>query len=449
MAELDTTTKNNSVIGNLFVFSFTVLTVAANKETTISVDVIDACDSTTSYNTINIETNEGKKITLSKTNVPAEFVALVEKLQTITINSLEDITNAEVAFKALTTSQKNAFKQHSLYKTFNDARSKYNKLLEAAKLEELVKAAENFVKANPILNKAINKLTANDAAAVEKMSEAYKLLTDNVKNKISREIREKIPQIQERVDLLVESIASTSDYKLSYSLLWETDEELILMDAEDSINLVNEALLIYDTLDEISKKNLAKQKKYLDALKEKLLAKIGDNEAKAVIEEEVIEYQKQWLSILSLSKFTVKLEDKTAIELAMAAYDKLSSGAKESLKAKYENMKALVELLEQKAGLENQGNANNNASSSQTQSSGDPTVSYVTNTVTNTVTQTVTETVTNESVIKEYMKKPVARVIFWLFATLLFAVVWAVFAYAYNKFLEKKLVPFTDVKEEE
>ena len=47
------------------------------------------------------------------------------------------------------------------------------------------------------------------------------------------------------------------------------------------------------------------------------------------------------------------------------------------------------------------------------------------------------------------MKKPVAKVIFWLFITLLFAVIWAAFSYFYNKFLEKKLVPFTNVEEEE
>ncbi len=482
---LDTSKRDNQVSGDLFTFNFTVLTVKSEKTVSLTVDVIDAYDSSANHDPITVTTDSGKTVSLLTTDVPQSFIDLVKKLSKITIDSLEDITNAEVAFAKLTNLQKKAFKDTEWYEIFIGARAKYNLLLENAKLEELYQAAENFIKTNPILNKEIEKLTADDKAAVDKMMEAYKLLTENVKTKLSREIREKIPKIQERVDLLVESITNTADYKLSYSSLWETDEELVLMDAEDVINLVNEALLIYDTLDEISKQNLADKKAYIEALKIKLLDRIEKNAAQALIDDEIIEYQKIWLKVLSLSKFSVKLEDKTAIKLAMGAYEKLSEGAKAGLLSKYNNMAALLELLDYYAQLDDEkdDNASDTPSSDASQSSQSNntqstplqdvsgTVSYITNTetvtqtVTETVTvtvpeyitqtitvpetQTVTETVTTEVLVKEYMEKPVARVIFWLFVNLFFAMVWGAFAYFYNKFLEKKLLPIINVREEE
>ncbi|MBP3627609.1 MAG: hypothetical protein J6J39_06180 [Clostridia bacterium] len=416
-AVFDTTKASNSVNGEFLTFSFNVLGFSADTTADFKLTVVSAFDSTADHNKINLS-GSTKTVNLKVANVPADFITLVEKLKTVTAESATDIAAAEEAFAKLTSQQKLAFKQNPLYEVFNSAKSRYNAKVEEAKNAELDKAAKAFVNDNPILKKDLNKVTVADEEAINIVASAYSKLDAVIKNRLSNDIKNKIPALEEAL----ESALQVADFKATYSKIWTLPESDFLFSPGDSIGIVTEAAMIADTLSDMSKAKLTKEIAAIKALKEKLDAVIDADAKQKAIEADAAVYQKVWLKVLTKNVNNVSLGDKTAIELAISEYGKLSDEVKEYLKPKYENLLKLLATVESLEAISPEGGSGEGSNNGGT-------------------TETIIKTVTNtkENIITKYLKKNMTKVIYWLLILLAVSVICAVYSYIYHYKLKKKL----------
>ena len=136
----------------------------------------------------------------------------------------------------------------------------------------------------------------------------------------------------------------------------------------------------------------------------------------------MLEFKKVELEDLD-RPYKSKKQTKTAIELAIAEYEKLSDAAKAKLSSRYENMKSLLKVIESYDSINN--------------ATGNNTISGTTNTVTKEVIKTVTNT--QENIVTKYLKKNMTRVVYWLLILFVISVICAVYSYVYYNSLNKKL----------
>lgn len=341
----DTTSKNAQVDGEFIMFNFSVLEFVTSSTTDLKLIPKEAWDSTAAHEKIDL-VESGVTITLKNETVPDDFIALVKKLEKITVNSAQDIALAEEAFNNLSSRQRQLFKTLDTYKEeyeiFSTAKTRYYTCVSDAEISKLDEAANDFVAKNPILKKDISKVTLSDEKAVETLVSAYSKLDEKIKKRLSKSVVEKIPLYE----TAIEALKQVSEFKESYKYLLETDEKTLLLDADIVSPLVNEAILIYSTCNSTAQEKLSKEYKYLTKLKAKIDEVLLENEEQKEIVAEASRYQLAWVKVLTKNINTVTLEDKTAILLAIEDYKKLSSGVKEYLADKYNNLLKLLSVLE-------------------------------------------------------------------------------------------------------
>lgn len=341
----DTTSKNAQVNGEFITVSFSVLEFVTSSTTDLKLIPKEAWDSTSAHEKIDL-VESSVTVTLKNDTVPDEFIALVKKLEKITVNSAQDIALAEEAFANLTSKQRQLFKTLDAYKNeykiFSTAKSRYYACVSDAEISKLDAAAKDFIAKNPILKKDISKVTLSDEKAINTLVNAYSKLDEKIKKRLSKSVVEKIPLYE----TAIEALNQVSEFKETYKYLLETNEANLLLDADIVSPLVNEAILIYGTCNSMAQEKLNNEYKYLTKLKEKIDAVLLQNEEQKEIIAEASRYQLAWVKVLTKNINTVTLEDKTAILLAIEDYKKLSSGAQEYSSDKYDNLLKLLSVLE-------------------------------------------------------------------------------------------------------
>lgn len=354
---MDTANAVSVMNGEIYYLMFNVSdSCTAGMSGTFKLKMNSLFDTSKSQNDISFSvTAESVGYSFAKTEVPSEIVIATAKLENITLNSQQDIMNAMLIFNSLSTDQKIQFKSEypDNYEWLSTAQTRYNRLTESEAVAKLKKKAEEFVARNSaLLALDAEKLTIADKEAVDKMIMDRKTLSDNewqyvptdkktAYNAIVKKMQQLSDEEEERLDIESEINEFEEKYGEFASL---TDSELKI-NCEDYMVILDEALLIYNTLSDGAKQGLASFYSNLTRIQQKCLEIISENEETLKVRNNVLDFQKQWLQVFMLNSSNVKVGDELAINMMLQAYNNLGEKEKALLTSKVETAKQLLTLI--------------------------------------------------------------------------------------------------------
>lgn len=354
---MDTTNPVSKMNGEIYYLVFEAKESAAEGLAgTFSLSVSSIFDTSKSQNDITFETeNATVNYTLTKSAVSEELIKAAAKLKNITLDSQGDIKAAKLLYDALSQSQKLQFKNEypDHYNWLSTAQTRYNRLAENETVAQLKKKAAEFVERNKgTLALDPEKMTVSDNGAVKSMKTDRKTLTDKewqyvpsdkkaAYEKIVKRMQELLDEDEERRDIETE----VNDYKEKYKDCLGVSDSELKNNCEDYMVILDEAMLVYDTLSEAAREQLKTFYEQLKAVQEKCLQYISENEESLKVRNNVLAFQNQWLQVLMLTSSTVKINDELAINIMLQSYSKLGQKEQALLSSKVEAVRQLLPLI--------------------------------------------------------------------------------------------------------
>ncbi|MBP3626488.1 MAG: hypothetical protein J6J39_00400 [Clostridia bacterium] len=387
-----TNSNNISVEGKLFCFYFKAKTFTSNSTLNFKLNIVELYDSG------NVDISNGNSFeksipALAKVISDADL-QIFRKLLVIEYNqeTLKNISAADMLFKSYSGTQVLVFKAQNpdLYNAYINAQNKYNELALQASQQEAQKEKEKFISRNQqIINKNLDNVTVADSDAITSLESEYNSLSPRAKLLIDQKTKDKIGALSKKLTEIKqneENAGAAQTFKNDYAALWSMDYETLK--AEETFRtMVSEAVMVYDMmLTDGVKALLSAEKDKLDKLSAWCNEIVADNEEEKKLSEEVSNFQKKWIYVLTLNSSNVEISDKSAIELMLEDLSSQSSEIQERLSAKKtaaEQLLTILETLEQETDIgENDAITDNGAAGDNTQ------------TIIKTQTKTVKDTVT-------------------------------------------------------
>lgn len=291
--------------------------------------------------------------------------AVFEKLKNITYapesaeDSKADIDAADVIYNQMTAAEKVKFKDTyaELYEFYRTAWTRYyDASVEAS--QAAVKAEVNrFVTENQealAITKTEQVNDSNYKAVLDAIS-AYGKLTGQAKVQALnyKAQLDALSEAAKKIQTRIEADQAAQEYFIDpyMNTLWGLKESDVNAETyADLMVIATEAETEYSSLDMENMSAAMKQKvagyyKKLSALQKKIaeLAElVGEDEA---IQEEIAQFIQKWHVVTRLTALTVGVDDKTAIEMMLEDYDKLSEIAKQRLSSNKTIAEGLLQII--------------------------------------------------------------------------------------------------------
>lgn len=349
---------------------------------------------------------------IASQSIPQETLDAIRKLENITVNSLDDITNAETAWNSLDKNQKTFFKSNYAkeYNWLETAKSRYNKALNSAQISEIENILNKYKSDySDVFSMTEETVKLIDKDLINAAKTAYSALPSTVTTRLDKDLSNHFERLLEAIDAIEEANKAAEDYKNSYGYLKNVTKSQIEELPELYGGYVDEAIMVYDLLPERAKdmvkelynEILKKQKIYDDI--------IAGNKEKEAIRAEINDFQQKWLKVFILNAGNVTVHDKTAIEMAIADFKKLSKGAQESFGSRITSLSGLLDViseLEEQSPDSDGTDDSDNIANSDSDSDSEPEVK-----------ETIIEKLV-KTVSLKYLNKDISKTIKILFALL-------------------------------
>lgn len=343
----------------LFTMSFLVKEDTKNPATKFTASIIELYDGKGSEHTYS-KTAE-KNIFISSVSIPAAALDSFRKLQTVTMNSLPDIVDAENKFNQFTSLQIKYFKNNypAEYAYVTTARNRYNQLFENFENQQEIfqQAADAFKTTySDVLGLTVD--TADLIQYKERVNtanDAFAILVSGVKSILKNEgeqigaLLAKIKAAEEAAARALEAKEEAEQFTNDYAEIWNAQESD--MKNIDNFNFYLERILSakaeYDSeLADDTKKLLINKGKRLEELYQQIKSIEAQLEKDEKVSQEVETFLKQWIKVTRLNSNSVSLGDKTAIEMMLAGLSELSENAQNILLSQKEKGQALLKQIE-------------------------------------------------------------------------------------------------------
>ena len=285
---------------------------------------------------------------IASQSIPQETLDAIRKLENITVNSLDDITNAETAWNALDKNQKTFFKSNYAkeYNWLETAKSRYNKALNSAQISEIENILNKYKSDySDVFSMTEETVKLIDKDLINAAKTAYSALPSTVTTRLDKDLPNHFERLLEAIDAIEEANKAAEDYKNSYGYLKNVTKSQIEELPELYGGYVDEAVMVYDLLPERAK-DMVKEL-YSEILKKQKIYDeiIAGNKEKEAIRAEINDFQQKWLKVFILNAGNVTVHDKTAIEMAIADFKKLSKGAQESFSSRIASLSGLLDVI--------------------------------------------------------------------------------------------------------
>lgn len=303
-------------------------------------------------------------------------------------DSKTDIEAADVAYAKLSSAQKDRFKLNypNEFNNYSTAWTRFYDLANAEAEAEIRAEAnillnsEDFLKIKDLTPEQINESNYQSAVACKNQ---YKKLSNAAKKYISDAVKETINNLYtpaaKIADIIKKQKSADEDAELFNSLYYnlkDLDDVAVRSGAESDLFLeqlrsatADIENLDIDIMSPDFKSQMEKWKSDLDHYNEIIEDELIKRGISKKVLEEIEKFTSKWSKVLKLHMLNVGVGDKTAIELMIEDYEKLSDEAKQQLSPHYNTAKQLLQIIEALGANRNTTVISNNAgqNSSQTQ----------------------------------------------------------------------------------
>lgn len=287
---------------------------------------------------------------LSPENISEETLAAFRKLETVTVDSLNDIVAAETAWNALTAKQKETLleKYPQEYNWLSTARNRYNQAVANAGAEEILRLVEEYKTTYAgVLALTEETVTIAHEDQVNKAKIAYEALPTSVTSRLDQAIPGLLEDLLARISALRDAEAEAQEFIETYSYLTGTTDAMLESQFDRYSVLIDESVMMAGLLSPDAQQIAADMITQLQALQAKCDAILAGNEQEAAIRAEINAFQQKWLYVFSRNAGNVSVYDKSAIEMVIDDYEQLSDAAKEGLAARMRTLQGLLNVIEQ------------------------------------------------------------------------------------------------------
>lgn len=353
----DTNSNDTVFNGTVYYLRFEALdglTSDANVQFTLQVDELFASANGFPYIPFTIAQNSvSASIVLQ--DIDNAALALFNKLETVTVDSLQDITDAMDAYNALTTAQKKYLQSAypEQFQWLSTAYERYYAAVEAATAQEVQSIIDDFKKTfGELLNRPLAQVTLQDADAVDHLATTYEALPGTVTSRLGKDVEAKVEELEEWILTLTDAQADAEFFRENYAQYYNMTDTEINIGYENYYTYVDEAMMIYDSYDDATKLLLTEEYKKLSAVAEKMNALLAADEKESALREKVAAFQQKWLRCFTLNSANVSIGDKTALEMCIADFNKLEADVKERLQARissFENLLTVIAAMEEES----------------------------------------------------------------------------------------------------
>lgn len=371
------------VTGDMFTFLFTCVGVSGTADFKVVIDEIYD----TTYHTIKLKNTEAiDSVTLESWVLSTEYKGIFSELLDINYNpgqaddSKEDIiladcvyyggkyvdpvTNKTTLYPGFTAAEMLKFQASypELFKAYSGAWDEYYKQAENAILDKVLTERNLFLdKYDDVLDLSADKVTEANYESVLAMYKAYdKELSDQAKVQMDpedikhiKELNDAAKKVKAVVDARTNADLDAKDFHESpiYKVLWGLEDFEIIENYSSMFDTATSALaelnnLDFDNMSDKWKAIILGHRDEIDHILKVIEETVKNNAEEAAILAEVSAFNEQWFRVFKLNAMTVSINDKTAIEMMIEAYNNLSDGAKKSVTAKVSNAKSLLSLIE-------------------------------------------------------------------------------------------------------
>lgn len=304
-------------------------------------------------------------ITLGAWSLEPEAQAVFEKLKTITYapdkeeDSKTDIDAADKIYNQMTAAEKVKFKDTypELYENYRTAWTRYYDASVEASKAEVQAEVDRFVSENQeaLSLTSVEQVNDNNYQAVLDALTAYGKLTGQAKV-LSLGYKEKLDGLEAKAKEIqnrIEADKAAQEYFIDpyMNTLWGLKESDVNVETyADLMVYAAAAQAEYDGLDQKNmsttmKKTVEEYYEKLTVINDKIakiIEQVGEDES---IQKEIAEFIEKWHVVTRLTALTVGVDDKTAIEMMLEDYDKLSDVAKQRLTSNKAMAEGLLEVI--------------------------------------------------------------------------------------------------------
>lgn len=434
----DTTAEATEVSGSVFSLVFDVLGGAQSGIAAFSVTVNSMFLSDRNQTAVSTAAVPTKGLNIGALDL-APFQALAQGIR-YDDATLQNIVAAETAFRALSSVQASAFVETypDLYKVFSTARSTYNRLAQQAAQDKVLSESKKFISDFADLW----DLSADSAALMDmeprilQAQTTYGALSDAAKSRIAAVYPQKLKTLLQAIDDMRSDIEEARDFREGeFALLWNLDSSILGDVYTELFTMVDNAKIAYNGLSNYAKSLVVPQYKKLQNIEDLIAQYMQKDKETAALQEKTNAFMQKWSQVFVLNAANVKLEDKSAIEMAIKDSETLEPAVQTALASRIRNLQKLLTVI----------------SAYDKTTDNTPIIKTVTETVVKTVvetvpgeTKTVVETVPGETVTKTVSKtiySSLNKMILYLSALVLFGLVMtsipAALLYSLNKAIQK------------
>lgn len=275
-------------------------------------------------------------------------------------DSKATIDKADKIYDGLTAAEKVRFKSQypSLFENYRTAWTRYyDASLEAS--QAAIKAeVERFVQESreALSIESPEKVNDSNYQTVLDAIDAYGKLTGQAQVK-ALDYKAKLDKLQDAAQKIADQIAADSDAETYFinpykNVLWNLkDADINVETYADLMLVVAEAQAEYDNLahSKLSPDMKNKVAKYYNRLQEiakqvtEIAKQVGEDET---VQKEIEAFTEKWHVVTRLTALTVGVDDKTAIEMMLEDFDKLSDIAKERMASRKTMAEQLLTMIE-------------------------------------------------------------------------------------------------------
>ena len=345
----DSTSKNTVFNGDVFFVIFETKEVAANTELSFTIKVNDLYSSASGKPDIPYTISTGTvTATVVTETIDEAVLAAFRKLENITVDSLADIVAAETAWNGLTEGQKQLLAKDykNEYNWLSTARNRLNELLNQASIDEINKLVQEYQTTyKDVLNLTTETVKPENAAAINAALTAYKVLPTSVTTRLDKNIPSHLQALLDQLAALTDALEDAQEFEETYGYLTGLTDTMLESAFELYSGLIDESIMVHDLMSDAAKNIVTDTYNKLAALKQKCDEIAANDAAKAAIRAEVNAFQQKWLKVFTLNTGNVTVYDRTAIEMVLDDYNKLSAEAQESLASRMVSISGLLDVI--------------------------------------------------------------------------------------------------------
>lgn len=291
--------------------------------------------------------------------------AIFEELKTITYapdsaqDSKADIDAADVIYNQMTAAEKVKFKDSykDLYEYYRTAWTRYYDASVEASKAAVQAEVDRFVAENQeaLAITSTNQVNDDNYQAVLDAITAYGKLTGQAKV-LALNYKAQLDTLSEpakKIQTRIEADKAAQEYFIApyMNTLWGLQESDVNAETyADLMVIAAEAETEYGSLDQDNMSTAMKEKviTYYEKLTtlQKKIADIAELVGEdAAVQEEIAEFIQKWHVVTRLTALTVGIDDKTAIEMMLEDYEKLSDVAKQRLASNKSMAEGLLQMI--------------------------------------------------------------------------------------------------------